>query len=80
MIMNFASFVNEGKKSRPGGHPYFRGLSKSTVAAKKKQMKKQATMDDSDPSAYKPMPGDKVSKTKLKKSKHTSKYEEMYGS
>lgn len=37
---------------------YFTGLSPSTIEKKKAQMKKQAAMDDDDPSAYKKMPGD----------------------
>jgi len=34
-------------------------------------------MDDDDPNAYKPAPGDKDAKTKP--SKHTKKYNQMYG-
>ena len=80
MIMDFISFVNEARKKRPDSkHPYFKGLSKSTVEAKKRQMKKQAKMRDDDPSAYKELPGDTKGKSRTRKSKHTSKYEEMYG-
>lgn len=60
-------------------HKYFRGLSKSTIDAKKKVMKKQADMPDDDPNAYKLMPGDIKGKSKLRKSKHTKSFEEMYG-
>lgn len=82
MILDFKSFlIQEAKKKwSDSTHPYFKGLSKSTISSKKRQMKKQAKMSDSDPSAYKPLPGDKAGKSKIKKSKHTTKYEEMYGS
>ena len=56
---------------------YHKGLSKSTAAKRKAQFKKQAEMDDDDPAAYKPAPGDKTAKTKP--SKHTLKFRQMYG-
>ena len=40
-------------------------------------LKKGAKMDDDNPAAYKPAPGDKGAKTKL--SKYTKKYRQMYG-
>lgn len=82
MIQDFETFLlNESKKKKSdSSHPYFKGLSRSTVSSKKRQMKKQAKMHDDDPNAYKPLPGDNVAKSKIKKSKHTEKYEEMYGS
>lgn len=58
---------------------YFKGLSKSTITKKKAQMKKQAKMSDSDPRAYKEMPGDKKGKKFMKTSSHTKKYHELYG-
>lgn len=81
MIMDFESFlINEAKKKwSDSTHPYFKGLSKSTIKAKKKQMKKQASMSDEDPRAYKELPGDKKTKTKVRKSVHTKRYEQMYG-
>lgn len=79
-LISYESFLNEARKKRSDStHPYFKGLSKSTMIAKKKQMKAQTKMSDSDPSAYKEMPGDKSGKRRTRKSKHTSKYEEMYG-
>lgn len=80
MILDFEGFImNEAKKKwSDSTHPYFKGLSKSTVKAKKSQMKKQAAMRDDDPSAYKDLPGDKKAKSKVRKGKHTSRYEEMY--
>lgn len=54
-------------------------VSDSTEARKKAQMKKQAKMDDDDPNAYKKMPGDVKGEKKMKTSKHTAKYHELYG-
>jgi Cu/Zn superoxide dismutase/predicted kinase/nicotinic acid mononucleotide adenylyltransferase len=64
---------------RPGTQPakYFKDLALSTKKARDAQFKKQAKMDDDDPSAYKPAPGDKSGETKP--SKHTIKYKQMYG-
>lgn len=56
---------------------YHSGLSKSTEKKREAQFKKQAKMDDNDPNAYKPAPGDATAKTKT--SKHTKKYHDMYG-
>lgn len=79
-ILSYHDFINEARKKRSDSkHPYFKGLSKTMIKAKKKQMKAQTKMSDSDPSAYKEMPGDKKAKETSKKSKHTSNYEEMYG-
>ncbi len=66
-------------KDRDGSQPakYHKGLSKSTKTKRDAQFKKQAKMDDDDPSAYKPAPGDATAKTKV--SKHTKKYHQMYG-
>jgi len=52
-------------------------LSKSTLAKRKAQFNKQAKMDDDDPEAYKPAPGDATAKTKP--SKHTKKFKQMFG-
>ena len=48
---------------------YGKGLAKSTNQKRQAQFNKQAKMDDDDPEAYKPAPGDKEAKTKP--SKHT---------
>ena len=58
-------------KSRPGTQPkkYHKGLSKSTKAARDAHFKKN--------NDYGPAPGDKGAKTK--KSKHTKKFEKMFG-
>lgn len=82
----FRDYAKQGKypKHLVNYHPtfvenktYHKGLSKSTKAKREAQFKKQAKMDDNNPAAYKPAPGDKTAKTKL--SKHTLKYREMYG-
>lgn len=56
---------------------YGKGLAKSTNDKRSAQFKKQAKMDDDDPEAYKPAPGDKEAETKP--SKHTKKFKQMYG-
>jgi len=64
---------------RKGAQPaaYHSGLKKSTKVARDRQFKKQAKMDDDNPAAYKPAPGDKSAKTKP--SKHTLKFKQMFG-
>jgi hypothetical protein len=56
---------------------YGKGLSKSTKDKRQAQFNKQAKMDDDDPRAYKPAPGDARAKTKL--SKHTIAYRKKFG-
>ena len=56
---------------------YHSGLSKSTQAKRKAQFNKQAKMDDDNPAAYKPAPGDATAKTKP--SKYTKKFKDMFG-
>ena len=56
---------------------YYKGLGKSTNQKRHAQFAKQSKMDDDNPAAYKPAPGDKEAKTKT--SKHTKKYKQMYG-
>ena len=57
---------------------YYSGLSKSTSAKRAAQFKRQASLPDDDPDAYKPAPGDARSDTKL--SKWTQAYADKYGS
>lgn len=70
----------EGNK-KPGPDPYMTGLDDETEEDKKEQMKKQAKMDDDDPDAYKELPGDAEArkKGKVKTSKHTKTYHQLYG-
>jgi nicotinic acid mononucleotide adenylyltransferase len=66
-------------KDREGTQPkkYFSGLAKSTKAKRDAHFKKGAEMDDNNPDAYKPAPGDADAKTK--ESQHTKKFKQMYG-
>ena len=65
----------EDKKKRP--KKYHKGLSKSTQDKRSAHFNKGSKMDDDNPAAYKPAPGDARAKTKT--SKHTKKYKQMYG-
>tara|TARA_Y100001972_G_scaffold46485_1_gene57312 strand:- start:1298 stop:3154 length:1857 start_codon:yes stop_codon:yes gene_type:complete len=56
---------------------YKKGLSKSTSSKRQAQFNKQSKMDDDDPNAYKPAPGDARAKTKV--SKHTKAYHKKFG-
>jgi hypothetical protein len=67
--------IGDRKGSQPAN--YHKGLAKSTKTKRDAQFKKQAKMDDDDPKAYKPAPGDKNAETKP--SKHTKKYDKMFG-
>jgi hypothetical protein len=66
-------------KDKKGTQPkkYFSGLAKSTKASRDAHFKKGAKMDDDNPAAYEPAPGDKDAETKT--SKYTKKYKQMYG-
>jgi len=67
--------IGKRKGSQPAN--YYKGLGKSTKSKRAAQFKKQAKMDDDNPAAYKPAPGDARAKTKP--SKHTKKFKQMYG-
>lgn len=67
----------KAKKPQTERKAYHSGLAKSTEKKREAQFKKQAKMDDNNPAAYKPAPGDATAKTKT--SKHTKKYHDMYG-
>jgi hypothetical protein len=69
VIRSFEDFLNED---------YFKGLSKSTAARKKAQIKKQSAMPDDDPDAYKEMPGDTKGKKNLKPGEGTKDYHRLY--
>jgi hypothetical protein len=66
-------------RDRKGSQPkkYHSGLSKSTKAKRDAHFQKGAKMDDDNPAAYKPAPGDARAKTKP--SQHTKKFKQMYG-
>ena len=67
--------IGDRKGSQPA--KYHSGLAKSTNKKRDAQFKKQTKMDDDNPAAYKPAPGDKEAKTKP--SKYTQRYKAMYG-
>ena len=66
-------------KDKEGTQPdvYYKGLKKSTKDKRDAHFKKGAKMDDDNPAAYKPAPGDATAETKP--SKHTKKFKQMYG-
>lgn len=66
-------------KDREGTQParYHAGLKPSTKEKRDAQFKKQTKMDDDDPDAYKPAPGDATAKTKP--SVYTKRYHQMFG-
>lgn len=66
-------------KERPGSQPkkYYSGLRKSTKDDRARHFEKGAKMDDDNPAAYKPAPGDADAETKP--SKYTKKYKQMFG-
>ena len=66
-------------KDKKGTQPdvYYKGLKKSTKDKRDAHFKKGAKMDDDNPAAYKPAPGDANAKTKP--SKHTKKFKSMFG-
>lgn len=69
-VLSFKTFITEGPD-------YYKGLSKSTADKRKAHFNKGSKMDDDNPRAYKPAPGDARAETKP--SKHTKKFAAMYG-
>ena len=71
-------------KGDPGTEPakYYKGVAKSKKRDRDDHFEKGAKMDDDNPAAYTPAPGDKDKSGKLKKtkpSKYTLKYKKMFG-
>ena len=66
-----------GKKKGTQPKKYYKGLAKSTKSKRDAHFKKGAKMDDDNPAAYKPAPGD--TKGKTKPSKYTTKFKKMFG-
>ena len=64
---------------RPGTQPkkYYSGVRKKTKDDRARHFERGAKMDDDNPAAYTPAPGDAEGKTKP--SKHTKKFKQMYG-
>ena len=90
-MIKFSEYFDEGSHQRKvaqdddvedlkGTQPkkYYAGdMKKSTKQTRARHFAKGAKMDDDNPAAYKPAPGDKSAKTKP--SKHTLKYKKMFG-
>ena len=64
---------------KPGTQPkrYYKGVSKKDKEKRAAHFKKGSKMDDDNPNAYKPAPGDKDAKTKP--STYTKQFKKMYG-
>jgi len=79
MIEKMSAPQDKDIADRKGTQPakYHKGLAPSTKAARDAQFKKQSKMDDNNPAAYKPAPGDATAKTKP--SKYTKMYKDMFG-
>ena len=71
--------AREVPKDKHSGEPkkYVAGLSKSTAKARAAHWDKMDKLDDKDPAAYEPAPGDATAKTKP--SKHTIAYKKKFG-
>ena len=66
-------------KDMPGSQPksYYKGVEKDKKDDRARHFAKYGKMDDDNPDAYKPAPGDKEAKTKP--SVHTKKFKDMFG-
>ena len=62
------------QKQQPG---YYKDMGGSTADKRQAQFNKQSDMNDDDPKAYKPAPGDASAETKP--SKHSNKFKKMFG-
>jgi len=62
------------QKQQPG---YYKDMAGSTADKRQAQFNKQSDMNDDDPKAYKPAPGDASAETKP--SKHSNKFKKMFG-
>ena len=67
--------IDDKKGTQPAR--YHKGLAKSTKNKRDAHFKKGAKMDDDNPKAYTPAPGDKDAKTKP--SKYTKSFKKMFG-
>ena len=80
---SFGEWINENKYRKNPRNPsglskkYSGNLSHSTQLARKAHWEKTSKMDDNNPAAYKPAPGDKGAKTK--ESVYTKRYKERFG-
>ena len=73
--------VKDLKGTQPS--KYYKGVEKDTKDDRDAHFKRKAKMDDDNPKAYTPAPGDKDPKTgelkKTKPSSHTTKFKKMFG-
>lgn len=73
--------VKDLKGTQPS--KYYKGVKKDTKDDRDAHFKRKAKMDDDNPKAYTPAPGDKDPKTgelkKTKPSNHTTKFKKMFG-
>ena len=91
---NYAEYTLEARMKSPqdkdvkdlkGTQPskYYKGVKKDTKDDRDAHFKRKAKMDDDNPKAYTPAPGDKDPKTgelkKTKPSNHTTKFKKMFG-
>jgi hypothetical protein len=68
--------IKDLKGTQPAG--YYKGIkTKSTKLARAAHFRKHSKMDDNNPRAYKPAPGDATVKTEP--SKHTKRFKQMFG-
>lgn len=72
----FEMFLENFTQESSVNEDYYAGLGKSTVAKRKAHFKRGAAMDDNNPAAYKPAPGDARAKTKP--SVHTKKFHKIF--
>ena len=69
-------WLNQIEPLKESDSKYYSGLSKSTSSSRKKHFEKGEKMDDDNPAAYEPAPGDARAKTKP--SKYTIQYKNKY--
>ena len=72
----FEMFLENFTQESSVNENYYAGLSKSTAAKRKAHFEKGAAMDDNNPAAYEPAPGDARAKTKT--SVHTTKFHKLF--
>lgn len=72
----FEMFLENFTQESSVNENYYAGLSKSTAAKRKAHFKRGAAMDDNNPAAYEPAPGDAQAKTKP--SVYTKRYHSLF--
>lgn len=72
----FEDFIENFMEESNVNKDYHAGLTKSTIAKRQAHFNRGAKMDDDNPAAYKPAPGDATAETKP--SKHTKKFHKLF--